>query len=115
MAQIVMELRDSGTSQVSCPDDGSLCLYMTFSVSQGINNVTGFIDWSGPISYTLSSGQIIRSEGADSRVLANNITTMTFKRNESPRIVWINLETSRETTYGQTLSASLDSAVQLRN
>ena len=119
MMQITKDLRDSGEHHISCPPDGNPCTSVSFNVPEGfsVGNETGSIVWSDDITYSISSGQIIRHNGTDTLVLANNVTAMTFVRDPTipSRMVKITLSAQRETIFGNLLNATLVSAVQLRN
>lgn len=116
MRQISDDLRQSGVSQISIPADGTSYSAVSFNVSEGAGG-SGAITWSGDaVNYTLSSGQIIRAYGAETRVIANNITNLSFLRQvASSKVVRINVTAERSTVFGSVLNASLDSAVALRN
>lgn len=116
MTQMADDLRSSGESKVLLPADGNTYGSISFSVAQGITG-GGLINWSSDsISYGLSSGQVIRTFGAGTRVIANNITQLTFARNAaSPKVVRINLTATKATPFSQTLNASVYSAISLRN
>ncbi|MFH1691622.1 MAG: hypothetical protein ABIC68_03490 [Candidatus Omnitrophota bacterium] len=116
MGQITTDLYHSGTNQVSLPANSSVYNSISFNVSQGIT-VAGAINWSSsPITYNLTAGQIIRNEGGQVRVVANNISVFDLWRQAaSSDIVRINMTAQKTTVSGQIMNASLDSAVLLRN
>ncbi len=116
MQQICDDLRQSSASKVSLPADGNTYNSVTFFVSEGASGM-GAINWSSnAITYTLSSGQVVRQVGADSRILANNITALSFSRlPASSGIVRINLTAQKQSPFEFLLNSSLDSAVFLRN
>lgn len=115
MRQITEDLVQSSKNQVSIPADGVVYSSMTLNISQGVFS-NGTINWGTPVSYALIGGQINRSQGSDSRILANNITQMDFKRQVlSSNIVRINLTARKSTQWNRLLNASLESGVSLRN
>jgi type II secretory pathway pseudopilin PulG len=116
MRQIKTDLLCTGESQLSFPADGANYTSINFLVAEGAGG-TGGINWSAnPVAYSLGGGQIIRTQGAASRVVANNISMMTFWRlPSSSSIVRVNLTAMRTCAYGRSLNASLDSAVSVRN
>lgn len=116
MWQISGDLYHSGTNQISIEANGTIYNSVSFNVSEGVTG-GGAINWSSiPISYVLSGNQIIRTEGAQTKVIANNITGFDLSRQVgSLDIVRINITAQRMTVSGQLINASLDSAVLLRN
>ena len=116
MRQVTDDLRQSSGSQISFPADGNAYNSISFFVAEGILG-SGAINWSADaINYTLTDGQIMREQGTDSRVLANNVTAMNFVRQPaSSNIVRINLSAQKETPFRNVLNASVNSAVLLRN
>lgn len=116
MRQITTDLYHSGANQVSIPANSTIYNTISFNVSQGATS-SGAINWSSsPIDYSLSSGQIIRTEDGQMRVIANNITAFNlWRKAASADIVRINMTAQKTTIPGQLINASLDSAVLLRN
>ncbi len=114
--EIAGDLHKSGITRVSCPADGVTYTAISFNTSQGALS-TGVVNWSSvPINYSLSGGQIIRDEGAESRVVANNITSLGFTRGATtPEIVTVSLTAQRSNPYGRTFNASLNTTALLRN
>ncbi|MFH0877204.1 MAG: prepilin-type N-terminal cleavage/methylation domain-containing protein [Candidatus Omnitrophota bacterium] len=116
LGQISDDLRLSSESQISVLANGIPYNATSFNVSQGVLS-TGAINWSAnPIVYALASGQIMRTQGASVRVVANNITSMIFVRQTaSSDVVRINLTAQKATPFGHILNATVASAVFLRN
>lgn len=115
MRQITDDVVQSSKTQISIPADGVVYSSLTFNISRGVLS-NGIINWSMPITYALVGGQINRSQGSASRILANNITQMNFRRQVlSSNIVRINLTAQKSTVLNRLLNASLESAVSLRN
>ncbi len=114
--QITVDLYHSGPNQMSIIADGTIYNNISLFVSEGIT-AGGAINWSSsPIGYILTGGQIIRTEGGQSRVVANNISGFDLWRQAATSdIVRINITAQRMTVSGQLINASLDSAVLLRN
>ena len=115
MKQILDDLRQSSHSQISFPADGNAYTNISFNISQGVSGST--ISWSpNPITYALTAGQIIRNDGVQATVLANNVTAMSFMRQTSAtNIINVNLSVRKGTPLGDILNASLSSAINLRN
>lgn len=115
MGQVTVDLMQSSKTQVSIPADGAIYGSIVFNISQGVFS-NGTINWGTPVSYALIGGQINRTQGGVSRILANNITRMDFRRQVlSSNIVRINLTVQKSTVFNRLLNASLESAVSLRN
>ena len=115
-SEIVKDLSQSGQGKVSCPADNAAYTSISFNQSQGALS-SGAINWStSPITFSLSGNQVLETQGGDSRVLANNVTSLTFTRQiASPRVVRVNMTTARSTTFGRAVNATLASSVFLRN
>jgi prepilin-type N-terminal cleavage/methylation domain-containing protein len=113
---LIDDFRQSSTTQISIPSNGTSCTSATFNISQGALS-SGAINWSSsPVSYSLNGTQLIRTQGASTRVIANNITSLTFVRyGNSTKVVRMNLTSQRNTVSGRLLSASLASEADLRN
>ncbi|MFA5038505.1 MAG: prepilin-type N-terminal cleavage/methylation domain-containing protein [Candidatus Omnitrophota bacterium] len=116
LGQMLTDLPQSSEIQISCPSSGTLCPSLSFNVSRGVLS-GGAVNWSAnPINYSLSSGQILRTEGASVRVLANHIANMTFQRQAGlSRVVQINLTAQKQDQFNRTLTESLSTSVMLRN
>ncbi len=113
MRQIVRDLRQSGTSQISLPDNGLNYTSVSFNVTDGVLS-SGAVDWnSDEVFYNLSAGQVLRTQGADTRVIANKVGSANFSR--SGRVVNVYLQCQTQTPSNQVYSANLNSSVVLRN
>jgi len=110
------ELSMSGPTQVSVEDDGAIDTSISFNVSNGALG-TGAVNWSStPISYALFSGQLIRTEGAGTKVVANNVSSLTFLRSgSSPRMLRINTTVTKTTQAGRVVNVTHETGVYLRN
>lgn len=115
MLQIENDLSESSETQISC-SPGTNCTSLSFNVSKGVL-ASGSINWSAnPVNYTLTSGQVIRAEGPDSRVVANNISGMVFSRQAGlSRIVQINLSAQKNDQFDRVVSENLSSSIMMRN
>jgi prepilin-type N-terminal cleavage/methylation domain-containing protein len=115
MRQITFDLRQSSPNKISLPADGIAYSNISFNVSTGVSGLV--INWSAaPVNYTLLNGQIVRDDGTETRIVANNVTTLTFTRLASASsIVKINLSVQKSTPFGNIFNSSLDTAVNLRN
>lgn len=114
--QITADLYHSGPNQMSVLADGIVYHNVSFNVSEGIT-AAGAINWSSnPIAYGLTGSQIIRTEGGQTKIIANNITGFDLWRMAATSdIVRLNITAQRATVSGQLINASLDSVVLLRN
>lgn len=115
--QMIDDLSQSSVNKINISADNGNYSSLSFNVSTGVNNATGAIVWSSdPITYSLSGGQILRVQGSDTRVLANNISALNFVRYaNSTKIVRLNLTAQKTTPYGRLLNASMSAAVYMRN
>ena len=124
MSAISDELRESSAAKLyldssldqAFPGDGTSQSSITFFIVQGVDT-SGAVVWSdGPVSYVLSGNQIIRTYDGVSKVIANNISSVSFVRHpESPNVVSINIIAQKATEVGQTIIATLDTQLALRN
>ena len=110
------DLTMSGPTQVSVEDDGAVDTSISFNVSLGALG-SGAVNWSTtPINFSLSSGQLIRTQGANTKVLANNISSLTFLRSgASPRMLRFNTTVTKFTKANRNISVSQEASVYLRN
>ncbi|MGE5279580.1 MAG: prepilin-type N-terminal cleavage/methylation domain-containing protein [Deltaproteobacteria bacterium] len=115
MREMTRELSMSGASQVSVADDSSIDTSISFNISNG-STAGGGINWIGPINYSVSAGQLLRINGSDTRVLANNVSSLAFLRASSPsRLLHINATVAKNTVGGRTINVTHEAAVFLRN
>lgn len=116
LSQMLTDIPQSSETQISCPSNGTACDSLSFNVSRGVL-ASGAINWSDdPINYSLSSGQILRTEGPAERVLANHITNMTFMRQAGlSRIVQINLTAQKQDSFNRTLTEGVSASSMMRN
>ena len=103
------------------PDDDPAYDWYTSMTFQKVSGVSGGrITWnSNTTRFVLSGTNLQRIEGTTTRVIAQNIQSLQFRRmNADPDIVEIALDAQQDTFSGAkgiTLSADLDFKVQLRN
>jgi prepilin-type N-terminal cleavage/methylation domain-containing protein len=124
MSSITDDLRGTAVTKIytnsslaqAFPNNGVPYSSITFFINQGVD-VSGDIIWSTtPVSYALSSNQIIRTYSGSSKVVANNINSLSFIRQPSvPNVITINMGAQKTTIAGQALSATLDTELAVRN
>jgi prepilin-type N-terminal cleavage/methylation domain-containing protein len=116
MRSITDDLRQSSSTQISIPANGTIFNSLSFNISQGIT-ATGVINWtSSEISYALSGNQVIRTYGAQTKVVGNHISQIEVSRQpSSPDVVLINITAQKMDNYNRTQTASLESAASMRN
>lgn len=113
---IYYELRQSSASVIAdVPEDGQWHNSISFQTPASVLN--GTIVWSSnPISYSLSNGSLTRTQSENSRIIANHIETMIFRRNgDTPSIVDIEIVASDISPRGLPLESRTDFKVHLRN
>jgi len=115
------DIRQSGASQITnVPADNNGYAQITFSVVQNVLS-GGNITWNaGAINYSLGGTlghELIRTQNGQSRVIANNITSLQFSRQTlTPNMVNIQLAAFAPTYRGnQQLTSTLTFKVFLRN
>jgi len=121
MNAMVKELRQAGALTIpNVPPDNNNYTTITFQVPTAVS-VTG-ATWSAAINYSLgglNNQQLIRTQSGASTVLANNITTLTFRRSGvATDTVNISIAGSKNRFPGFTAAqstAALVSRVQVRN
>jgi prepilin-type N-terminal cleavage/methylation domain-containing protein len=111
------DLRQSGTSPsyIDVDTDGTWYTSIEFSVPEGV--VGGGIVWvADTIRFSLNGEQLIRTEGANSKVVAQNISALKFRRfSANPHILEIEITVSDETARGDLIELEKDYKIQLRN
>ncbi|MFC1624253.1 type II secretion system protein J [Candidatus Omnitrophota bacterium] len=122
LGTMIRELRQAQLSTIAgVPADGADYNSVTFKIPVSISE-TGAV-WSGNIQYSLGgldNEQLLRTQvGEDQRVLANNISTLTFSRNAlTPEILNISITAQKDTFPGEDTIQSditLASEVEIRN
>lgn len=118
------QLRQTRTSVISgVPADDNYYTTITFKVPQDLDgdgdviDSLGNLEWSGDITYSLNANnQIIRSTLSGSSILANNISSLQFRRPYgNPEIVQIYITAQKTTVLGRNLQAGIMSSVKVRN
>jgi hypothetical protein len=126
MDWMVREIRQSGLDYapehpgevIGLADDGLVHNTITFRMSQGWDNINDWIDWGNQIQYSvggLNNQQLLRSEGPQTTVLANNVVGLEFRRQPGSPIVELSLQAQKVSAPGRTLQRTLNSQVVLRN
>ena len=110
-----LELRQSGPSQINNAADGTWYNSIIFKTSAGVSG--GAISWSAnSITYQLSGGQFQRVSGGGSKVVAQDITALQFRRQAiTPDIVEVNMTAQKKSIRKIPLSQSYSFKIQLRN
>ena len=109
------ELAMSGPSQVSVEDDGAADTSVSFNISTGATG-GGVVSWTGPINFSVVSGQLLRINGSDTRVLANNVSSLRLLRaGASPRMLRINTTVTKNTKANRVINVTHEASVYLRN
>ncbi len=134
MSGMLRELSQTRPSQITgVPADDSFYNSIAFRIPSGTTglivgaaqNTDGAIDaggnviWSAQIQYSrggANNKQLLRTTGGISTVIANNVTSLTFRRLAStPDIVEITIGTQRTTTESRLIQYSLSNKTKLRN
>ncbi len=118
---MIKELRQAGVSTIpNVPANGANYNTITFQIPAVIS-ATG-ITWSGNINYVLgglNGRQLLRLESGNQKVMANNISALSFNRSAAnPYVVNISITAQKNTFPGFTARQStitLVSQVKLRN
>jgi len=86
---------------------------------------TGAPNWSAPITYYVNNNQLIRLQSNTTKVLANNVTGLTFCLQNTSyvqngktcpvRTLLITLQTTKTTAEGRQISITLTSSALLRD
>ena len=119
MDWITEDLRQSGTSAVvDVPVDGNWHNTITFKICTGANN--GNISWAGSNTQYSKGGtgsaQLLRTTGAQSKVIAQNFQTVQFRRqNTSANVVDVALTVQKNIIGGRMLTMSSNFQVKMRN
>ena len=113
---MINELRQSGSSVITnVPAVGTLYTTITFRTANGVSG--GSITWStDTIQFLLSGTQLQRSSGGTTKVLAQNISLLQFRRQAAtPNLLEVTVQAQKKAPTSVTLSANLSFKVQLRN
>lgn len=118
---MIKELRQAGVSTIiGVPANGTDYSSIAFQIPTAIA-ATG-ITWSSNIQYALgglNNAQLLRTQSGSQRVLANNISALSFNRSAAnPNVVNISVTAQKNTFPGFTARQStitLVSQVKLRN
>ena len=119
MEKIKDDISQSGASVITnVPADGTTFHTITFKKATGISS--GSITWdANTVNYVkggTGSTQLLRTYNGSSRVVANNISSVDFRRvSASSNIVQVTLNGQLNSVRGHTLTDSLSFNVQLRN
>ena len=121
-SRVEKELKSTQPAQLSLAA-GATATTLTFRVPQDGNNdgtvldANGSLEWSGQITYALSnSGQLTRTTGGVTTVLANSVTGLTFTRPAAPTdVIRVTVTSGRTTVLGRTLTDTDQISVQMRN
>jgi len=119
MEWMINDLRQAGNASiVDVPADGNWYTTITFKTPSGVTG--GSIDWNAnSIQFVLggsSSNQLQRLEASQTKIIAQNIQTLQFRRlTTSPDILEVNMLAQNSTVKGTQVDYQLDFEIQLRN
>ncbi|MFH1854585.1 MAG: prepilin-type N-terminal cleavage/methylation domain-containing protein [Candidatus Omnitrophota bacterium] len=83
--------------------------------SVDLSNAYPFTIWGEKIKYEVNNNQLLReAQGQSPAVLANNVASIQFNV-FGGNIIYITLMAQKNTVFGRTLSATLNSQIKLRN
>jgi len=124
MSNMVRELRNTRplSTIINVPADGAYYSTITFKIpsdSDGDGDVidaSGNVEWSDAITYSVANNQLWRNTTNSATVLANNVNSLSFRRQPtSSDIIEIALQTRKTTVEQRVISATLNCSVKLRN
>ncbi len=106
------EIRQSG---LSCPDWNLYQASSTVTFNKCIGSYGATKYWSAPIiySYDAENGTLVRTTGGISRIICDNVKSMSFAPDENN--VEINFVVTTESNKGRQLTSMLSSRVAIRN
>ncbi len=113
------DLLVAGASTITnVPADGTWDNTISFRTATGVSN--GAVVWSGSTIQFQRGGtgslDLQRVSGAQTKVLAKNISTLQFRRlAASPQLLEVNVIASKTTLKGRSLSNTISFKVALRN
>ena len=110
------DLVEAGTTTISgVPADGNPYYTITFKVASSISG--GNIVWStDTIQFQLSSNDLQRIQGTQTKTLAYNIQSLQFRRQASTsNIVEVSLQAQKNTPRGALITATKNFQVKIRN
>ncbi len=116
------EICSTRSDQVNIAADGNWYGTLTFRTPADLDqngtvlDSTGALEWSADtITYSLVGSQVVRTKGASTRVLANGVQTLQFRRTlANPQVVEIGMTVQRAQGGFQS-QGSLTTRVRLRN
>ena len=103
------------------PDDDPAYDWYTTITFQMVTGISGNnIEWNDDVTQFILGGtnsdQLQRIENSITKVIAQNIQTLGFRRLEvEPDIIAVDLDWQKDTIKGNTITASLEFQVQMRN
>ncbi|MBN1586008.1 MAG: prepilin-type N-terminal cleavage/methylation domain-containing protein [Candidatus Omnitrophica bacterium] len=111
--------RASASTVVGVPADGSGHNSIQFQIAESFDSNSGNIVWSQPVRYVLGGAdgeQLIRSQGGQTEILANYISSVTFARsNADPNLVAVTVQSRKTALNQRTEQINLSSEIRLRN
>lgn len=119
MDWIAEELRQGSSSAISdVPVDGAWYSSITFRTPEDV--IDGHIIWaSDDIQYLLGGSdgrQLLRKQGSEEKILANDIFSFQMRRNPStPAIVEVALQAQKRTLRGVQITRGAQFKIKLRN
>ncbi len=110
------ELTEAGdTSITNVLANGNWFTSIVFKIPTGVSN--GAIAWdANTITFQISANQLQRVYNGTTKILANNITSLQFRRQAATSdILEVALTAQKTTVKGKTVTRQLTFEVQLRN
>ncbi|MBU1853491.1 MAG: hypothetical protein KJ957_05560 [Candidatus Omnitrophica bacterium] len=93
--------------------------YNSISFRLPLTDNNGNITWSNTINYSLgglNNRQLLRTEGTNQEILANNIVGLQLTRQVSAsNIIEVTLQSQKATVSGHIVATTLNSKIKFRN
>lgn len=116
MEWMKFELQQAGPTSISnVPSNGSWYTSISFKIPTGVSS--GAISWAtNPIQFSRSGTDLLRTYSGTSRVIAQDITSIQFRRTSAaPKILEIAMTGQVTAIKGETLQDTLNFKIKLRN
>ena len=112
------DLRQAGVSKITgVPADGTWYTSITFQTPSSV--ASGSVVWSAAVQYAIGgtgNQQLIRTVGAQQRLIAQDFNTLQFRRTASdPTIIQISAQVQKNTAQHGLITMSRTAQVKTRN
>lgn len=112
------DLRQSGVSTITgVPANGSSNASITFQVPSTVTS--GAVVWASAITYSkggTGNAQLLRTVGGTSKVIAQNVSSLSFSRTAAdPSVVLVTLQVQKNTPQHGVMTISRTAEVKARN